>query len=298
MNIQQAKEISIIDYLNILDFEPQKIQGNDYWYLSPFRNEKTASFKVNNAKNLFYDFGVDTGGSIIDFGIKYYDCSVSEFLGKLEGAFSFPPQKTANYNSINIEKMDGPKNIGSYEPKNLETYKTKNIGNNKTITDYIHSRKISYQNAQRFLCEIYYQISGKYYFGVGFKNDSNGYEVRNKYFKGCIGKKDITYYRCGHDSLTIFEGVFDFLSWVELKNSCQNNTDIIVLNSLALLTRTERLLHNYKTIHFFFDNDEAGINAGIRLKEKAPNAINHRMDYFLYKDLNEYFTENYEGEGI
>ncbi len=78
-----------------------------------------------------------------------------------------------------------------------------------------------------------------------------------------------------------------------MKNSCQDSTDIIVLNSLALLPGTEPLLHNYEIIHFYIHNDEAGINAGIHLKEAIPKAIDHRMEYLFYKDLNEFFTEYY-----
>ena len=78
-----------------------------------------------------------------------------------------------------------------------------------------------------------------------------------------------------------------------MENSCQDSTDIIVLNSLALLPGTEPLLHKYEAIHFYFDNDEAGINAGIHLKKVIPKAIDHRVEYLFYKDLNEFFTEAY-----
>lgn len=304
MNIQQVKEISIIDYLNSLGYNPQKIMNKNYWFLSPLRNEKTPSFKVDIHSNLFYDFGIGYGGTIIDFEIKYYSITVSDFLKKLNDNFSFWQQKIVNNNSRGTVKLDSPKDISPYklknlefyEPKNLETYKTKNIGNNKAITDYINSRKINNQIAQKFLCEIYYQISGKNYFGVGFKNDSSGYELRNKYFKGCLGKKDISHFKNGSKTVTLFEGVFDFLSWVQMEDSCQDSADIIVLNSLALLPGTAPLLHKYEDIHFYFDNDEAGINAGIHLKETIPKAIDHRMEYIFYKDLNEYFTESYREE--
>lgn len=292
MNIQQAKEILIIDYLNSLGYNPQKIMGKNYWFLSPFRNEKTPSFKVDVHSNLFYDFGMGYGGTIIDFGIKYYSITVSDFLKKLDDNFSFRKQKLVNNNREELIKIDNLNDIGFYQSKNLETYKTKNIGNNQAITDYIQSRKIKIQIAQKFLCEIYYQISGKHYFGVGFKNGSDGYEIRNKYFKGCIGKKDITHFITGSNSVNIFEGFFDFLSWMQLNNYCQNNTDTIVLNSLALVEKARPLLQKYNSVNLYFDNDEAGINAGIHLKETIPKAIDHRKEYIFYKDLNEYITES------
>ena len=37
--------------------------------------------------------------------------------------------------------------------------------------------------------EIHYQLNGKKYFGVGFQNNSGGFEIRNAYAKICLGKK-------------------------------------------------------------------------------------------------------------
>jgi DNA primase len=78
-SIKDAKQIDLIEYLNKLWHKPSKIRNNDYWYLSPLRDEQTASFKVNKSLNCWFDFGLGEGGSIIDFGIKYFNCSVKEF---------------------------------------------------------------------------------------------------------------------------------------------------------------------------------------------------------------------------
>ena len=37
MNIQEAKQIKIADYLQSLGYSPVKQQGNCLWYKSPFR---------------------------------------------------------------------------------------------------------------------------------------------------------------------------------------------------------------------------------------------------------------------
>ncbi|MBD0369096.1 MAG: DNA primase, partial [Flavisolibacter sp.] len=37
----EANMIKLVAYLNDLGYPPQKIRGNDYWYLSPLRQEKT-----------------------------------------------------------------------------------------------------------------------------------------------------------------------------------------------------------------------------------------------------------------
>lgn len=44
---EQANQMDVVDYLEKLDHIPKKIRNNDYWYLSPLRDEKTPSFKVN-----------------------------------------------------------------------------------------------------------------------------------------------------------------------------------------------------------------------------------------------------------
>ena len=47
-----------------------KKQGNDYVGLCPFHREKTPSFHVTPAKNLFHCFGCGAAGSVIDFVMK------------------------------------------------------------------------------------------------------------------------------------------------------------------------------------------------------------------------------------
>src|SRR6478609_11936527 len=86
MTIQQAKEIDMVDYLSTLGYQPTKVNGRSYWYLSPLHDEKTASFKINRNLNRWYDFAEGKGGNLIDFGILFYKCGVSDLLQKLNSA--------------------------------------------------------------------------------------------------------------------------------------------------------------------------------------------------------------------
>lgn len=61
MNIQEAKNIRLIDFLSGLGYNPVIQRGNDVWYKSPFRTEKEASFKVDLHKEVWYDFGLGKG---------------------------------------------------------------------------------------------------------------------------------------------------------------------------------------------------------------------------------------------
>ncbi|WP_270658557.1 CHC2 zinc finger domain-containing protein, partial [Parabacteroides merdae] len=84
MNIQEAKQIKIADYLQSLGYSPVKQQGNCLWYKSPFRQETEASFKVNTDRNLWFDYGLGRGGNIIALaGVLYASDHVPYLLGKI-----------------------------------------------------------------------------------------------------------------------------------------------------------------------------------------------------------------------
>lgn len=71
LTIEELRQRDLIEYLSKLGFEPVKIRGFNYWYLSPLRNEKTPSFKVNTKLNRWYDLGLAKGGNIIDFDVLF-----------------------------------------------------------------------------------------------------------------------------------------------------------------------------------------------------------------------------------
>lgn len=89
VSIEEARQTNMIDYLSKLGHEPAKVRGCDYWYLSPLREERTPSFKINRKLNRWYDHELGKGGNLIDFGILYNNCTVREFLHQLSGNLSF-----------------------------------------------------------------------------------------------------------------------------------------------------------------------------------------------------------------
>ncbi len=88
-SVEEVKNTDMVDYLSSLGFKPAKVTSNDYWYLSPFRQETIPSFKVNCNMNRWYDFGDGKGANIIDFAILYYNCSAKELLVKFNKSLSF-----------------------------------------------------------------------------------------------------------------------------------------------------------------------------------------------------------------
>ena len=90
MNIEQSKKLSIIDFLDKENVTLKKKKGNAYWYLSPFRDEKTASFKVSKKENLWYDYAIKEGGDLVVQGTVeslVYEEEVREKTGLLGRIF-------------------------------------------------------------------------------------------------------------------------------------------------------------------------------------------------------------------
>lgn len=156
--------------------------------------------------------------------------------------------------------------------------------------EYLKSRKV--ENQTIYLKEIHYRVNDKSYFGIGFKNDSGGYEIRNKYSKICLGKKDVSTIKNGSGNVKIFEGFFDFLSFKNIENFLEKEpSDYIILNSVSMIHNIKNSLGNYENIELYFDNDEAGNRAVKMLKNELENIEDCRVLYSDLKDLNEYLTQ-------
>ncbi len=64
MDIEKIRGIPIEDFLSRLGQEPVRRHGDECWYLSPCREERTPSFHVNTRKGVWHDFGSGHGGDI------------------------------------------------------------------------------------------------------------------------------------------------------------------------------------------------------------------------------------------
>ncbi|WP_300913673.1 MULTISPECIES: CHC2 zinc finger domain-containing protein, partial [Bacteroidales] len=83
-DIQQIKQISIRDYLTQRRINPKQQNTRYGLYLSPLREEHSPSFKVDYIQNLWYDFGLGVGGSIIDLVMHMERCNAAEAMRRLE----------------------------------------------------------------------------------------------------------------------------------------------------------------------------------------------------------------------
>lgn len=67
----------------ISDYLPLKKRGQNYWALSPFKNESTPSFSVSPNKQIFKDFSSGKGGGVVTFLMEMEGCSYLEALRHL-----------------------------------------------------------------------------------------------------------------------------------------------------------------------------------------------------------------------
>ncbi len=283
LSIRQAKEIDMISFLESLNHFPTKQRGNDYWYLSPIRQEKTPSFKVDRKLNLWYDHGIGKGGNLIDFGVLYFGCSVSELLSKL-GHFS-----THNF-SFHPQPLGGEKKEESLA--RIVVLDERPISN-IALRKYLHDRHIPEQIANRFCVEIHFSLNENKFFAIGFKNDSGGYEIRNEFFKASSSPKDFTFIDNGSNQVSIFEGFFSFLSFLAIdKNQEPALTNFLVLNSLSFFEKAKVKSETHDRINLFLDRDHAGIKQ-TRHAISLSNKYVDRSDFYKdHKDLNEWLIHH------
>ncbi|KAA5548107.1 toprim domain-containing protein [Adhaeribacter rhizoryzae] len=273
----EARQIDLVGYLAQLGHHPVKVKNQDYWYLSPLREEKTPSFKVNQKHNCWYDHGLGQGGNLIDFAIRYHGCTVSELLHHLPGTLSVQGPAIIREN---VNREANEHSISILKERPLWSF---------FLCRYVQQRCITLDLAKKYCQEISYQLKDKEYVAIGFRNDAGGYELRHPYFKISSSPKGITTFQNGAPQVAVFEGFFDFLSYLKvLSPSAQRQMDFLVLNSISFFEKARLFLEQHQTINLYLDRDAAGL----KITQKALDiSLQYHDKSALYrpcKDLNEW----------
>ena len=278
--IKEIKTIPLADFLSRLGHEPAAKKGTRLWYKSPLRQERTPSFKVETTLNCWYDFGIGKGGNIIDLATEIWQSTDLRYLMRCIAnschvpsvqtvAFSFAPRHSAP-------------SMERFEVVPLE---------HRALVAYLQERGIPTHIAKAKCKEAHYSVNGKPYFAVAFENVSGGCELRNRYFKGCRGRKDISYLPWSRDGpsteCAVFEGFIDYLSALTL--DIISGADAIILNSVVNITKAVPYLKDYTAINCYLDNDNAGKTALAELTAIYGSTVIDRSTlYSEFNDLNEY----------
>jgi hypothetical protein len=276
--------ISLVDLLSRLGFEPAKRAGNEKLYLSMLRDsDNTPSFSVNDKLGTWYDHGEGKGGNIIDFGLQYWKgLSFQEVLEKII---------SVSNSSLPDNSIGKPfKRENKIKEPNYQILEVKELCNSPALLNYLESRCIG-SVANGRLKEIYYYVEDdnknrKNFFAVGWQNETGDWEIRSALdFKGCLGHKAISFIPDSEQRLSVFEGYFNYLSW--LTDNPFANDSVLVLNSLSLLQPGIEKAKGFPNIFLFLDNDPSGRQATLDFQSKVPAAIDCAGIYTGYNDYND-----------
>ena len=199
--MNDLKNISIRLFLARRGIQP-KYERNGYgMYLSPLREERTPSFKVDYVQNLWYDFGLGEGGTLLTLIMRLERCDSREAIRRLQ----------------NGEK----RNAGvSLSPDIYE----------RPVAGGASSAVRPAAVPAAFCREVRYEVNGRAFFAVGFRNDAGGWELRSERFKGGSSPKHITTFDNRSDTVIAFEGFMDFLAYLSLKHPGRLRIDLSLIH--------------------------------------------------------------------
>ena len=286
--IKEIKSIPLATFLSQLGHEPTMRKGTRLWYLSPLREEHTPSFKVETTLNCWYDFGIGKGGNIIDLATElYHSTDLRYLMSGIADRCAVPSVQSVASTSFQRHSAPGFQDISVVPLRS------------RALVAYLQERGIPTQIAVANCQQIHYCCRGKRYYAVAFANQSNGFDIRNRYFKGCLAPKDISIRRVRDGPTTecaVFEGFIDYLSALTL--GIINGADAIILNSVSNVNKATSVFKDYTAINCYLDNDNAGKTALAELTAKYGSTVIDRSTlYSGFSDLNEYlvnisFTQN------
>ena len=237
MDIEAMKRYPLEDFLARLGHHPVQRRANAIWYRSPYREEHTPSFKVNPEKNLWFDFGEGKGGNIFALAGEFIQSG--DFLTQARYVAEVADMPLQDYEQRRTPEVRQP---AGHSFEDVEVLPLQS----RALLHYLQERGIPSAIAIANCKEMRYSTHGKRYFAIGFRNVSDGYELRNRFFKASLSPKDISLMDNGSDTCNLFEGFIDCLSWLEL--GLGYGDDYLVLNSVSLLERSFPILDRYERL--------------------------------------------------
>ena len=256
----------------------RKGPGTDMWF-SPFREETRASLHVDREKNLWNDFGLGQGGSIIQLVMLTKRCSCKDAEAFVASLAPYTYKQS---------EPSAPKSEIKAVREIRQEY----------LTNYLQKRKIPLELARMYCKEVIVRNpqKGMNFTLLGFPNNMGGYALNapsgfKSTTKAAIttinteGKMSVT---PSAKSVAVFEGFFDFLSWQVMQSSKTPSCDVVVLNSVNNLQKASAYIGAHDKIMGFLDNDAAGQKCQSALERMFAGKVTDMSDlYGKYNDLNE-----------
>ena len=162
-----------------------KKRGKEFIGLSPFKNEKSPSFTVNDEKEFYHCFSSSEHGNIFDFLMKTKSIGFGEAVRTLAAEAGMQPYRFSNFDKKKDLRFQNYKNIF----KDYSNYFHKQLfqGNNKEALDYLLNRELNKNIIEEFQLgyvpwknNFYEELLKKYteedinLTGLYYKNDKSG----------------------------------------------------------------------------------------------------------------------------
>lgn len=275
MNCEQIKQkVGLRTVFESFGIFPVKDNNRTAFYFALDRQEKTPSLSVDFVSNKAFDFGNGKSYDVVSVVQQIRKCSVSEALKHLS---------TLNLSVIAENQHDKIHSQPAYSLMDIRKIQ------HPALLQYLRFRRVYEQ--KELVKEIHYEMKGRKYFGIGFGNDSGGFEIRSSYAKLCLGKKDVTLVKGEKSSgieILIFEGFMDYLTYRNLPNSVDPCPDFLILNSTAMVFKVENKLAEYDKILLYLDNDTNGKSVKKKIEMRYKNVEDCSLIYSEFKDLNDW----------
>lgn len=284
-DIQAAKRVSILGYVESKGCKVARNYSGYALMSSPLREDRNPSFSIDKKENYWRDLATGEHGDVIELVRLLENFSFIEAMNfLLENSDYVPSQIYMLDNSKEMAKIkEGPK-----------IHNVKDYIHNIALVSYLKSRAIPIELADLYLDEVYYYTQGKHYFALGFKNESGGYEIRNKYFKGSLGSKDVSLINGEQEprnQVCVFEGFMDFLSLLAHHRLEKPRLNVLVLNSIGLINVGLNYIVMHDRSYLYLDNDKAGHQATLKIQAECQHECVDCSSFYGqkgFKDFNDY----------
>ncbi|QEM07840.1 hypothetical protein DIU31_031675 [Mucilaginibacter rubeus] len=280
------EQVSLTGLLARLGYQPAHNSGREILYRNVLHEDgKKPSLCVNDNLGMWYDHGTGKGGNVIDFGLAFWPgLEIKEVCGKLHEIM-----EQAIPAAVSILKPSRRKRHKTLIQPYYRVDKVCDLGKTPSIRLFLEKRGI-WEEAQGILQEVHYhsvhaKLQPRQFFAAGHRNDSGSWQVRNKYFKGCLGNKGLTLLTGDSRRLCVFKDIFDYLSWKhdhpELPDSA------LIINSYSLLAAAIKTAMRYPAISVYFDHTPEGHQSLRQFITELPYAADGTPAFSGHHDYSE-----------
>ena len=298
---QEKKQLHAISIVEIMAHYGKRLDHTrSGLYFSPFRDERTPSFHIDEAKNTWYDYGTSEGGNLFDFVCKFVNITRGEVYDWLASFRHMVPE--SEYKALIAPMLERKPHSSRIVIDSASHHFTR-----RKLVEYAADRAVSKEVLEKYCEEIVYHVDSapdRKFYAIGFMNNSGGYVLRSSISKRCSSSDITTLGSDGEmtqdatcDKVLVFEGFMDFLSWITDVKQQTPQYDCCILNSVSNIARALPWIMEHRNIAAFMDNDDAGRETLQKIMDSASEGAHDVCVYDMsrlyegYNDLNEKLSD-------